>query len=224
MMESIGVTFHHGKWAYRRRSNLRSHMSTETRVPGVSGGIHRGEGLSADAHVLGGVEELEHNRRALSLVEEHLQPLGRYPGRRPFGRLDPGDECVQALGPDVGEPDYAFEHGMSPLVDPRTSVQAPTRRLLGIRSTRSRRRGRLLNPRTARPAAPGRRRRRSTRRRCPTRRCPGSGRAWRAAPRRPRPGRSSRSRPAPRRARARSRRASRRRRRATRRSSAPSGR
>jgi SAM-dependent methyltransferase len=72
--------------------------------------VHRSEGLTPDAHVFGGVEQLEHDRRPLSLIDEYLQPLGRHIGRRPARLLDTGQHLLHALCRHVGEPDNAHVH------------------------------------------------------------------------------------------------------------------
>jgi len=44
-------------------------MSTETRVPGVSARVHRAECFGSLAHVLGDVEQLQHDRGSPRFVE-----------------------------------------------------------------------------------------------------------------------------------------------------------
>ena len=60
------------------------------------------------AHLLLVLEVLEHDGRALLLVEQDLDPGGLHP----LGRAarDPLLESREAIGVHVGEPDYPYVH------------------------------------------------------------------------------------------------------------------
>ena len=78
---------------------------------GSLGRVHGPEGLVALAHVGGAVEELEHDGRALGLVEQRLHAGGGHAGRRPLVLVDPTDQLLHPLGRHIGEPDHAYVQG-----------------------------------------------------------------------------------------------------------------
>ena len=65
----------------------------------------------AGLQVLGRGELLQHDRRALILVEEDLQPGGVHALRRAALTPDALQELIHSLGAHVGEPHDPYVHG-----------------------------------------------------------------------------------------------------------------
>jgi hypothetical protein len=81
--------------------------------PRCIGGVHRVQDLIAFPHLVGTVEQLEHDRGALGFVEQELQAGSGNTWRWPVPFVNAGYEFLHPLGGHIRETDDTYIHVIS---------------------------------------------------------------------------------------------------------------